>query len=52
MNLFLYYVIQFMLGGGIIVGMSILATKLEAKFAAILYAMPIQFIIAAIFIYL
>lgn len=52
MNPLLNYSIQFVLGGGIIVGMSILAKYVDTKYAALLYALPIQFTLAAIFIYL
>ena len=51
MNPILNYLIQFILGGGIIVGMSILAKYFHPKYAALLYALPIQFTLAAIFIY-
>ena len=51
MNPILNYSIQFILGGGVIVGMSILAKHFHPKYAAILYALPIQFTLAAIFIY-
>lgn len=45
------YLIEFVLGGGIIVGMDILARKVHPKFSALLYALPLQFTLAAIFIY-
>jgi uncharacterized membrane protein (GlpM family) len=52
MNPILNYSIQFVVGGGIIVVMSILAKNFHPKYAALIYALPIQFTIAAIFIYL
>jgi len=52
MNPILNYSIQFVLGGSIIVGMNILAKYFHPKYAALLYALPIQFTLAAIFIYL
>ena len=52
MNPILNYAIQFILGGGIIVGMNILASHTHPKYAALLYALPIQFTLAAIFVYL
>lgn len=51
MNPVLNYLIQFIIGGGIIVGMSILAKHAGPKYAALLYALPIQFTIAVVFIY-
>ena len=48
----LNYSIQFILGGGIIIGMNILAKYFHPKYAALLYALPIQFTLSAIFIYL
>lgn len=48
----LSYVIQFFVGGTIIVLMSILAKYAHPRYAALLYALPIQFTLAAIFIYL
>ena len=51
MNVLLNYLIQFVLGGGIIVLMSFLAKNFHPKYAALVYAIPIQFTLAAIFIY-
>ena len=51
MNPILNYSIQFILGGLIVAGMSILAKYFHPKYAALLYAIPIQFTLAAIFIY-
>ena len=51
MNLTLYYIIQFVLGGSIIVAMSYLSKHVDPKYAAIIYAMPIQFVLAASLIY-
>ncbi len=48
----LNYIIQFFIGGGVIVGMSILAKYCSPKYAALLYGLPIQFTLATIFIYL
>lgn len=45
------YIIEFIFGGGIIVGMDILAKRFSPKYSALLYALPLQFTIAAIFIY-
>jgi len=44
------YLFQFILGGGVVVGMSYLATHIDPKYSAILYGIPIQFLIAIIFI--
>ncbi len=52
MHAIILYVIQFFLGGSIIVGMTLLAKHAHPKYAAILYAIPVQFTLAAIFIYL
>lgn len=52
MNVIFNYIIQFVLGGGIIVGMDILAKNFNPKYASILYALPLQFTLAIIFIYL
>lgn len=51
MPIALNYIIQFVIGGGVIVGMSFLAEHYGGKYAAVLYAIPIQFTIAALFIY-
>ncbi|MCK4883605.1 MAG: hypothetical protein KAS30_01915 [Candidatus Diapherotrites archaeon] len=51
MNNFLIYLIEFILGGSVIVGMDLLA-KTHPKYAAVLYAVPLQFTLAAIFIYM
>ncbi len=48
----LNYIIQFLIGGSVIVGMSILAKYCSPKYAALLYGLPIQFTLATIFIYL
>jgi len=50
-NLIFLYIVQFIVSGGVVVGMSILASHANPKYAALLYAIPIQFILAAIFIY-
>ena len=52
MNPILNYSLQFIVGGGIIVAMSVLAKYFHPKYAALIYALPLQFTIAAIFIYL
>lgn len=52
MNTLISYLVQFILGGGIIVAMTYLAEHQGAKYAALLYAVPIQFTLAAGFIYL
>ena len=52
MNVIFNYIIQFVLGGGIIVGMNILAKNSHPKYASILYALPLQFTLAIVFIYL
>jgi len=44
------YLLQFLLGGWIVVGMSYLATHIDPKYSAILYGIPIQFLLAIIFI--
>lgn len=46
------YLLQFILGGGIIVGMVFLAKIYGGKTAAVLYAIPVQFTLTVIFIYL
>ena len=52
MNPVLNYSLQFIIGGGIIVAMSVLAKYFNPKYAALIYALPLQFTIAAIFIYI
>ena len=46
------YILQFIIGGGTIVGMSFLAKNFDPKYAAFLYALPIQYTIALIFIHI
>ena len=48
----LKYLLQFVIGGGVIVGMSVLSKHMGAKYAAALYAVPSQFTLGVIFIYL
>lgn len=50
-NKYIDYAIQFLLGGGIIVGTSLLAKYSSPKYTALLYAIPVQFVLAAIFIH-
>jgi len=57
-NLFIYlskmwsYIFQFMLWWTIITFMSYLWKNIDIKYSALIYAMPIQFTIAVIFIYI
>jgi len=52
MNTFLYYFLQFFIGGGVIVGMTFLTKFVGPKAASLLYVLPAQFTIAVIFIFL
>jgi len=45
------YVIHFLIWWFVIVAMELAAVYLDVKYAAIVYALPIQFTLAAIFIY-
>lgn len=47
----LKYVLQFILGGGIIVGITVLTEHVDPKYAAFLYSLPVQFTVAAVFIH-
>lgn len=52
MNTVLYYFLQFFLGGGVILGMTLLTKHVGPKAASLLYVLPTQFTIAIIFIFL
>ena len=52
MNPIFYYVIQFLLGGASVVGITLIAKYIDAKYTGIVYALPIILIVAMIFIYL
>lgn len=47
-----WYLLRFILGGGVIVGMTWLAEHLHPKYAAYLYVVPVQLTIAVLFTYL
>jgi len=52
MNPIIYYVLQFILGGASVVGITLIAKYVDPKYAGIIYALPVILITAAIFIYL
>lgn len=52
MNQWFYYIIQFIIGGGSVVGITLIAKYLNPKYTGILYALPAILIVAIIFIYL
>ena len=47
----LYYILQFILGGASVVGITLIAKYLNPKYTGILYALPAILITAMIFIY-
>ena len=52
MNTVLYYVLQFVIGGVMVVGITVLAKYFHPKYTGIVYALPAIIIVALIFIYL
>ena len=52
MNQILYDILQFVLGGASVVGITLVAKYLNPKYTGILYAFPVILIVAMIFIYL
>lgn len=52
MSSVLYYILQFILGGVSVVGITLIAKYVNPKYAGILYALPVILIVAMIFIYL
>ena len=52
MNPIFYYILQFVLGGGSVVGITLIAKYINPKYTGILYALPVILIVAMIFIYL
>lgn len=51
MNSWLYYIVQFILGGATVVGITLVAKYINPKYTGIVYALPIILIVAMIFIY-
>lgn len=52
MNSAINYTLQFIIGGSVLVVMSFFAKHIHPKYAAVVYAIPAQFTLAAILIYL
>jgi uncharacterized membrane protein (GlpM family) len=52
MNQFLYFALQFALGGASVVGITMVAKYINPKYTGIIYALPVILIVAIIFIYL
>lgn len=52
MNSVFYYLLQFILGGASVVGITLIAKYVNPKYTGILYALPVILIVAMIFIYL
>lgn len=51
-NTTLGYILEFIAGGTVIAGMSFLAREVKPEYAGLLYALPLQFSLAALFTYL
>jgi len=52
MNIVLYYLSQFVIGGLMVVGITFLAKYVNPKYTGIIYALPAILIVAIIFVYL
>ena len=50
MNQIMTYILQFVISGGVVVGMTALTRFVHPKFAALLYAIPLQFTLALLFL--
>lgn len=51
MNSALLYILQFLIGGSTVVGITLIAKHSDPKYTGILYAFPIILIVSIIFIY-
>jgi len=47
-----YYILQFILGGASVVGITLIAKYIDPKYTGIVYALPVILIVAMTFIYL
>ena len=47
-----YYILQFIIGGGSVVGIGLIAKYIDPKYSGILYALPIISVVAMIFVYI
>lgn len=52
MSPIIYYVIQFVLGGASVVGITLIAKYIDPKYTGIVYALPVILVVAMIFVYL
>lgn len=52
MNQFIYYGLQFFLGGASVVAITLIAKYIDPKYTGVVYALPVILIVAMIFIYL